>query len=176
MASVATSRELLSLASFVSRIHGVMFNEFLSSGAGVGARVSLGRRPNNQYDVNCIDVSLRSWGLIYLLGHLEAGAAAVLSPLLLNARSLVRKASGLVLKRTGWSSLCNSIHRHRSHSVVQSIKEVKGDRSTLRHRETSSIASAMHCNAMDPKNGVQNVALRDQRRAWDAILLLRLLK
>ena len=87
-----------------------------------------------------------------------------------------RDVQRVFLKRTGWSSLCNSIHRHRSHSVVQSIKEVKGDRSTLRHRETSSIASSMHCNAMDPKNGVQNVALRDQRRAWDAILLRRLLK
>ena len=42
-----------------------------------GVAASIMRWPS-VYDVNCIDVRIRQFGLVYLLGHLEAEAAAVL--------------------------------------------------------------------------------------------------
>ena len=53
-------------------------------------RVFLVRRPDNPFHVNCLDVRLERCPR-YLLGHLEAPIAAVLSPLM---RDLLLEVSG----------------------------------------------------------------------------------
>ena len=69
------------LASFVARVKGVMFYDLTVSGAGLGDSVSLVRALCNPYDRNCIDVRCAR-GQPYMLGHLTASVAAVLSPLM----------------------------------------------------------------------------------------------
>lgn len=68
------------LASVVARVKGVMFYDYATSGACHGDRVYILRRPDNQYDSNCLDVRLAHGS--YLLGHLEAPMAARLSPVI----------------------------------------------------------------------------------------------
>ena len=60
-------------------------------GASQGDRVVLVRRPDNRYDVNCMDVRVVCGHLSYMLGHLAAEVAAHVSPLL---RDSSLKASG----------------------------------------------------------------------------------
>ena len=64
------------LASFIAQIRGVMCNEYPYAGAGVGAHVRLVRWPSSPFDSNCIEVRYGR----YLLGHIDAATAAVLSP------------------------------------------------------------------------------------------------
>ena len=68
------------LAVFIAQTKGVKFYDLQTSGAVRGEGVFLIRRPDNAYDVNCIDVQLARGRL--LVGHLEAGVAAHLSPLM----------------------------------------------------------------------------------------------
>ena len=70
------------LGSLIAQVKGVKFYDLQASGACLGDRVLLIRRPDNPYDVNCLDVRLgrgRGRGRP-LLGHLEAPIAAFLSP------------------------------------------------------------------------------------------------
>ena len=80
-----SGNELVVLASFSSQVRGVMFNEYALSGASVGAHVSLVRKSHCVYDGNCVEVQYTNYGWTYLLGHLAAGTASLLSPLLLNS-------------------------------------------------------------------------------------------
>ena len=69
------------LASFVAQLKGTKFYDLRVSGACQGDRVFLVRRPENPFDVNCLDVRLVRCPR-YLLGHLEAPIATLLSPLM----------------------------------------------------------------------------------------------
>lgn len=69
------------LASFVAQVKGVMFYDLSISGAGWEDSVYLVRAPYNPYDRNCLDVRCAR-GRPYMLGHLTAPVAAVLSPLM----------------------------------------------------------------------------------------------
>ena len=77
--------ELVVLASFLSQVRGVMFNEYALSGVGVGGYVRLIRKPDCVFDGNCIEVMYTNYGWTYLLGHLASETASLLSPLLLNS-------------------------------------------------------------------------------------------
>ena len=79
------------LASLFSQVRGVRIYELGVCGASQGDRVVLVRRPDNRYDVNCMDVRVVCGHLSYMLGHLAAEVAAHVSPLLCDS-SL--KASG----------------------------------------------------------------------------------
>ena len=68
------------LASLVAQVRGIMFYDLSVSAAAMGEQVYLVRRPDNRYDINCLDVRL--CGRPYLLGHLVAPVAALLSPLM----------------------------------------------------------------------------------------------
>ena len=70
------------LAAFAAQVRGVLFYDYLFAGAGIGARVSLVRHPMSMYDENCIKVVLTEYARTCLLGHLDAGTAAVLHPFL----------------------------------------------------------------------------------------------
>ena len=78
------------LASLVVQVRGVMFYSYDVSGACWGDAVYLVRRPDDRYDVNCLDVRVMR-GRPYLLGHLAAPVAAHLSPLM---RDLSVEVSG----------------------------------------------------------------------------------
>ena len=67
------------LAVLVVQTKGVKFYDLGRSGASRGERVDL-RRPDNVYDINCLDVRLLCGRL--LLGHVEAPVVACLSPLM----------------------------------------------------------------------------------------------
>ena len=67
------------LASLVAQVRGIMFYDLSVSAVAMGEQVYLVRRPDNRY-INCLDVRLR--GRPYLLGHLVAPVAALLSPLM----------------------------------------------------------------------------------------------
>ena len=69
----------LLLAALVSQTKGIMYYDLQTSGACGGERVSLVRRPDSVYDVNCLDVRLARGR--FLLGHIEVPIAARLSPL-----------------------------------------------------------------------------------------------
>ena len=71
------------LASFVAQVRGVLLNDCPLGGLHVGCSVKLVRRPDSRYDVNCIAVMVERYRSFYLLGHLEASVAAILSPVLL---------------------------------------------------------------------------------------------
>ena len=64
------------LAVLVVQTRGVKFYDFGSSGVSRGERCVVLRRPDNLYDVNCLDVRLLN---NRLLGHVEALVAAHLS-------------------------------------------------------------------------------------------------
>ena len=66
------------LASLVS---GVMFYDLAVSGACYRDHVYLVRRAHDRYDANCLDVRVVR-GRPYLVGHLAAPVAALLSPLM----------------------------------------------------------------------------------------------
>ena len=78
------------LASLVAQVRGVMFYDFGVSGACWGDTIYLVQRPDDRYDVNCLDVKLMR-DRPYLLGHLAAPVAALLSPLM---RDLSLEVSG----------------------------------------------------------------------------------
>ena len=78
------------LASLVAQVRGVMFYDYGVSGACWGDNIYLVRRPDDRYDVNCLDVRLMR-GRPYLLGHLAAPVASLLSPLM---RDLSLEVSG----------------------------------------------------------------------------------
>ena len=61
------------LASFVTLVRGVMFYDFAVSAWGCWG--------DGVYDHNCIDVKCAR-GQPYMLGHLEAPVAALISPLM----------------------------------------------------------------------------------------------
>ena len=69
----------LLLAALVAQTKGIKFYDLQTSGACRGERVSLVRRPDSVYDVNCLDVMLAAGR--FLLGHIEAPIAARLFPL-----------------------------------------------------------------------------------------------
>ena len=58
-----------------------MFYELPISGAGWGDSVRLLCAPYNPYDRNCLDVRC-AHGQPYMLGHLTAPVAVILSPLM----------------------------------------------------------------------------------------------
>ena len=58
-----------------------MFYDFAASGAGWGDGVYLVRRLYDRYNHNCIDMRCAR-GRPYMLGHLEALVAALISPLM----------------------------------------------------------------------------------------------
>ena len=68
-------------ASLVAQVRGVLFYDYVVSGACWGDAVCLVRRPGDRYDANCLDVCVMR-GRPYLLGHLAALVAAYLSPLM----------------------------------------------------------------------------------------------
>ena len=68
------------LAVFVAQTKGIKFYDLQRSGAVRGEGVFLVRRPDNAYDVNCLDVRLARGRI--LIGHLEAPVATQLSPLM----------------------------------------------------------------------------------------------
>ena len=51
-----SGNELVVLTSFSSQVRGVMFNEYVLSGASVGAHVRLVTKPHCVYDGNCVEV------------------------------------------------------------------------------------------------------------------------
>ena len=67
------------LADLVAQTKGIKFYDLQTSGACRGERVSLVRRPESVYDVNCLDARLARGR--FLLGHIEAPIAAGLFPL-----------------------------------------------------------------------------------------------
>ena len=83
--AIMVTVELVSLANFGARISGVMFNDYLVSGAGVGAHASLVRVPDSVLWDNCIKVSWRECARSYLLGHLDCESSLVLSPFLMRS-------------------------------------------------------------------------------------------
>ena len=80
---VRVKEDMAVLASLVAQARGVMFYDLQASGACYGDRVYLVRRPQDRYDMNCLDVMLLRGR--FMLGHLEAGVAASLSPLMRDA-------------------------------------------------------------------------------------------
>ena len=71
------SSDRVVLASLVA----VMFYDLAVSGACYGDHVYLVRRPHDRYDANCLDVRVVR-GRLYLMGHLAAPVAALLSPVM----------------------------------------------------------------------------------------------
>ena len=69
----------LLLAALVAQTKGIKYYDLQTSGACGGEHVSLVRRPDSVYDVNCLDVRLVHGR--FLLGHIEAPIAARLFPL-----------------------------------------------------------------------------------------------
>ena len=69
------------LVSFIAQISGVMCNEYPYARAGVDAHVRLVRWPSSPFDSNCIEVRYGR----YLLGHIDAATAAVLSLFMLRS-------------------------------------------------------------------------------------------
>ena len=69
----------LLLDALVAQTKGIKFYDLQTSGACRGERVSLVRRPDSVYDVNCLDVRLACGR--FLLGRIEAPIAARLFPL-----------------------------------------------------------------------------------------------
>ena len=68
------------LAVFVAQTKGIKFYDLRRSGAVRGEGVFLVWRPDNTYDINCLDVRLVRGRT--MIGHLEAPVAAQLSPLM----------------------------------------------------------------------------------------------
>ena len=69
----------LLLAALIVQTKGIKFYDLQTSGACRGEHLSLVRRPDSVYDVNCLDVRLVRGR--FLLGHIEAPIAARLFPL-----------------------------------------------------------------------------------------------
>ena len=75
------SSDRVVLTSLVAQVRGVMFYDLAVSGACYGDRIYLIRRPHDRYDANRLDVRVVR-GQPYLVGHLVAPVAALLSPLM----------------------------------------------------------------------------------------------
>ena len=73
------------LAVLVAQTRGVMFNDLQVSGACYRDQVILVRRPQDRFDMNCMDVVLMRGRLPSMLGHLEDPVAAIISPLMRDA-------------------------------------------------------------------------------------------
>ena len=77
-ALVAQTMASLLLAALVAQTKGIKFYDWQTSVACRGEHVSLVRRPDSVYDVNCLDGRLARSRFIH--GHKEAPISACLSP------------------------------------------------------------------------------------------------